>query len=122
MTEFKIGDVVRFKEDKEGDINVIVKAIDGYLLCVSACGERWVRATSFGVELVHRPDPQADIKQAIREVLLSVEFMEAFAAAWMKTPLPIAMQNESRHEIINAKDLAMWGISEPATEATNDPT
>jgi hypothetical protein len=60
--------------------------------------------------------------QAIREVLLSDEFMTKFAAAWMKTPLPISMQYESRHEIINAKDLAMWGISEPATEATNDPT
>ena len=82
MTDFKIGDVVRFKEDKEGDINVIVKAIDGYLLCVSTCGERWVRATSLGVELVNRHDPQADIKQAIREVLLSDEFMAAFAAAF----------------------------------------
>ena len=30
-----------------------------------------------------------DIKQAIREVLLSDEFMAKFAAAWMKTPLPI---------------------------------
>ena len=30
-----------------------------------------------------------DIKQAIREVLLSGEFLGAFAAAWMKTPLPI---------------------------------
>jgi len=27
------------------------------------------------------------IKQAIREVLLSEEFLKAFAAAWMKTPL-----------------------------------
>ena len=27
------------------------------------------------------------IKEAIREVLLSEEFLTAFAAAWMKTPL-----------------------------------
>jgi hypothetical protein len=80
----------------------------------------WV--SPYSCELVHRHDPQADLIQAIREVLLSDEFMKAFAAAWMKTPLPISMQYESRHEIINAKDLAMWGISEPATEATNDPT
>lgn len=27
------------------------------------------------------------IKQAIREVLLSDEFLKAFAAAWLKTPI-----------------------------------
>lgn len=27
------------------------------------------------------------LKQAIREVLLSKEFLEAFAAAWQKTPI-----------------------------------
>ena len=27
------------------------------------------------------------IKQAIREVLLSEEFLKAFAAAWLKTPI-----------------------------------
>ena len=27
------------------------------------------------------------IKQAIREVLLSEEFMKAFVAAWLKTPM-----------------------------------
>lgn len=32
-------------------------------------------------------DQNADIKQAIREVLLSEEFLKAFAAAWQKTPL-----------------------------------
>lgn len=28
-----------------------------------------------------------EIKQAIREVLLSEEFLKAFAAAWVKTPI-----------------------------------
>ena len=32
-------------------------------------------------------DQNADIKQAIREVLLSEEFLKAFAAAWLKTPI-----------------------------------
>ena len=32
-------------------------------------------------------DQNADIKQAIREVLLSEEFLAAFAAAWLKTPI-----------------------------------
>lgn len=32
-------------------------------------------------------DPKDDIKQAIREVLLSEEFLAAFAKAWQKTPL-----------------------------------
>jgi hypothetical protein len=32
-------------------------------------------------------DPVSEIKQAIREVLLSDEFLKAFAAAWQKTPL-----------------------------------
>ena len=111
MTEFKIGDVVwvraefcgyRGKRDR-----LTLKVGDGETVAIEGdC----------------KADIEYDIKQAIREVLLSDEFMKAFAAAWMKTPLPISMQYESRHEIINAKDLAMWGISEPATEATDDPT
>jgi hypothetical protein len=47
----------------------------------------------------------ADIKQAIREVLLSDEFMKAFAAAWMKTPLPMAMDCEPK-EPTRAQQLA----------------
>ena len=125
MTDFKIGDVVRLKTDGPDKLKLIVRdrdATDGQILCRSECSQRIIWASPLSCELVHRPDPQADLKQAIREVLLGDEFMAKFAAAWMKTPLPISMQYESRHEIINAKDLAMWGISEPATEATNDPT
>ena len=123
MTHFKIGDVVRLKKDEPERLNLVLVKFDGQgAFGVSDCGRRRTWAAFEDCELVNRPDSQADIKQAIREVLLSDEFMTKFAAAWMKTPLPISMQYESRHEIINAKDLAMWGISEPATEATNDPT
>lgn len=123
MTDFKIGDVVRLKKDEPERLNLVLVKFDGQgAFGVSDCGRRRTWAAFEDCELVNRPDSQADIKQAIREVLLSDEFMTKFAAAWMKTPLPISMQYESRHEIINAKDLAMWGISEPATEATNDPT
>ena len=123
MTHFKIGDVVRLKKDEPERLNLVLVKFDGQgAFGVSDCGRRRTWAAFEDCELVNRPDPQADLQQAIREVLLSDEFMTKFAAAWMKTPLPISMQYESRHEIINAKDLAMWGISEPATEATNDPT
>jgi hypothetical protein len=83
MGQFKIGDVVRLKGDTERDINVIVRAIqDGYMLCVSNCGERWVRVWRGGHELVNRPDPQADLKQAIREVMLSKDLLEPLTAAF----------------------------------------
>lgn len=39
---------------------------------------------------------EADLAQAIREVLLSDEFMTAFAAAWMKTPLPLSMHFDDK--------------------------
>ena len=52
-----------------------------------------------------RPYSEPDLKQAIREVLLGDEFMAKFAAAWMKTPIPIQE----------------FAIGEPSTEATNDP-
>ena len=79
----KIGDIVRLKGDTERDINVVVRAIqDGYMLCVSNCGERWVRVWRTGHELVHRPDPQAELQQAIREVLLSKELLEPLTAAF----------------------------------------
>ena len=78
MTEFKIGDVVwvraefcgyRGKRDR-----LTLKVGDGETVAIEGdC----------------KADIEYDIKQAIREVLLSDEFMAAFAAAWMKTPLPL---------------------------------
>ena len=54
-----------------------------------------------------------DMKQAIREVLLSGEFMTKFAAAWMKTPLPMAMHfNDKDQERIQS--LRDYPFAEPA--------
>ena len=119
MTEFRIGDVVRIKNKVEL-VDLIVRDIaQGFYKCVSTCGYFEYSKAACDLELVNRPDPQADIKQAIREVLLSDEFMKAFAAAWMKTPLPIPMAmhfDDKDHERI--KSLADYPFGEP-TEATN---
>ena len=99
MTDFKIGDVVRLKTDGPSKLKMIVRDIDltdGQILCRSECSQRIMWASPLSCDLVDRPDPHADIKQAIREVLLSDEFMAAFAAAWMKTPLPLAMHFDSK--------------------------
>ena len=90
MTDFKVGDVVRVIDDASTPEALVVRSNQkGFILCVSECGERACWEADYSLELVHRPDPLADIKQTIREVLLSDKFMRAFAAAWMKTPLPI---------------------------------
>ena len=97
MTDFKIGDIVRLKTDTDKMLTLVIRGIgseaarsvDADALCISQCGMRFLWASFEELELVSCPDPQADIKQAIRKVLLSDEFMKAFAAAWMRTPLPI---------------------------------
>ena len=92
MTDFKIGDVVRLKTDGPDKLSLTLRCFDltdGTVLCMSECSRRITWVKTWELELVNRPDPQADIKQAIREVLLSDEFMKAFAAAFMKTPLPM---------------------------------
>ena len=107
MTDFKIGDVVRLKTDGPEREKLIVRdfdTTDGQMLCRSECSQRIIWASPYSCELVHRPDPQADIKQAIREVLLSEEFMKAFAAAFMVAPFPFEIP------------------CDPKIEATNDPT
>ena len=67
MTEFKIGDVVRLKTDGPERLPLIVRSIEtqshgDFTLCVSECGNRISWADPDALELVHRPDPQADIK------------------------------------------------------------
>ena len=90
MADFKVGDIVRLKTDEPERLPLILKEFDGDgALFRSECGRRCTWAAFDEVELIDRRDPQTDIKQAIREVLLSDEFMAKFAAAWMKTPLPI---------------------------------
>lgn len=114
MTNFEIGDVVRFKGDSPDRLKLIVRDIEhGFASCVSDCEKRRVHAWLTEIELVDRPDPQAELKQAIREVLLSDEFMAKFAAAWMKTPLPLAMNYNTGFEIKNGSELAPMPESEP---------
>ena len=126
MTKFKIGDVVRLKTDEPERLPLIVRTIEtqshgDFTLCVSECGRRVSWADPGALELVNRPDPQADLKQAIREVLLSDEFMTAFAAAWMKTPIPylhdISFDNLKPGETLTGN--YVW-LGE-GTEAPNDP-
>ena len=89
--EFRIGDRVRFKHDASEIAVLVVRATLGHagLLCVSECGRRVAWAQPDEVDLDHRPGPTTnnEIQQAIREVLLSEEFLAAFAAAWLKTPI-----------------------------------
>ena len=83
MKEFKVGDVVRLKKEKADSLKLVIRGVDTTnrirsYLCVSKCGQRISWAAFDEMQLVSRPDPQADLKQAIREVLLSDEFMLAF--------------------------------------------
>ncbi len=89
MTKFNIDDVVRLKTDSPKRLRLIVRSIDSDRLeCTSECERRRVISHGDDFELVERPDPQADMKQAIREVLLSDEFMTAFAAAFLSATVP----------------------------------
>ena len=106
MTNFKIGDVVRLKSDNDEKPNSVVRSIyldsekvSSEAFCVSECGKRIFWALSSNLELVNRPDPQADLKQAIREVLLSEEFMAAFAAAFMVAPFPFEIPCDPKIEV-----------------------
>ena len=114
MADFKVGDVVRFKTDEPGRLPLIVRDSEGeFLHCSSECKRR--RATSHfsDLELVNRPDPQADLKQAIRDVLLSDEFMAAFAAAWRKTPIPMAIYFDDKGQQ-RIQSLAGYPFGEPS--------
>ena len=90
MTDFKIGDVVWVRakvwnRSRHPDRLVLEVGNGEVMAGESDC----------------RPYAEPDIKQAIREVLLSDEFMKAFAAAFIKTAFPFEMQ---------------------VVEATSDPT
>ena len=83
---FNVGDRVRFKDDKTNQYWSVVNIYPSIskVQILSDCGN-----ISKVVEplLLVPYDPVSEIKQAIREVLLSEEFLTAFAAAWQKTPL-----------------------------------
>ena len=106
MTDFKIGDVVRIVGGSSRKWKIDSFA-DGKARIV------FRKKLEYGTQLIALKDivladPQADLKQAIREVLLSDEFMAKFAAAWMKTPIPMV-----RYEIIDANDPAPLRKAEP---------
>ena len=122
MTDFKIGDVVRLKTDEPERLPLILKEFDGNgAMFRSECGRRCTWAAFCDVELIERRDPKAELQQAIREVLLSDEFLTAFAAAWMKTPIPMAISPTKRDQEL-IESLRDYPFGEPSTEATNDPT
>jgi hypothetical protein len=83
---FKIGDKVRFQNDPPNQHWSIVNIYPSIskVQILSDCGN----ISKVVDPLLLVPfDPVSEIKQAIREVLLSDEFLKAFAAAWQKTPI-----------------------------------
>ena len=83
---FNIGDRVRFKDDATNHHWSIVNIYP-------SISKVQVLSSDGNISKVVEPlllvpyDPVSEIKQAIREALLSDEFLEAFAAAWVKTPI-----------------------------------
>ena len=117
MTEFKIGDKVWVElqvVEASGDMIQVVSDPNQQPYQTAVLG--WAHASDL------RSSAGPDMKQAIRKVLLSDEFMTAFAAAWMKTPLPylhdVSFGNLKPGETLIG-DYVWLG---EATEATNDPT
>lgn len=83
---FNIGDKVRFQNDPQNQHWSIVNIYPAIskVQILSDCGN----ISKVVDPLLLVPfDPVSEIKQAIREVLLSDEFLKAFAAAWQKTPI-----------------------------------
>ena len=86
MTKFKVGDVVRIVGGSSRKWRIDSFA-DGKARIV------FRKKLDYGMQLVDVKnivlvDPQADMKQAIREVLLSDEFMTTFAAAFLSATVP----------------------------------
>ena len=83
---FNIGDRVRFKDDKTNQYWSVVNIYPSIskVQVLSDCGN--ISKVVEPLSLVAF-DPASEIKQAIREVLLDDEFLRAFAAAWVKTPI-----------------------------------
>lgn len=121
MTDFKIGDVVRLKTDEPDRLPLVIKEFDGNgAMCRSECGRRCTWAAFSDFELITRPDPHAELAeviqkvfQATRDLLLSDEFMTAFAAAWMKTPLPLSMHFDGK-DGERVQSLADYPFGEPS--------
>lgn len=88
---FKINDRVRLKHDNKENPSLTVRSEVGgqRFLCISDCGQRMVWACDRELELVER---NTDLKQAIREVLLSEDFLEEFAKAFASNLPPSTIQ------------------------------
>lgn len=85
---FKSGDRVRLKDDGSDKTWIVYSVfweMNEVLILGFEKNETCHRLVN-PAEIV-LVDQHADIKQAIREVLLSDEFLKAFAAAWVKTPM-----------------------------------
>lgn len=85
---FKSGDRVRVKDDNSGKtwiVSSVFRELNEVLIQGFEKNETCHRLVN-PAEIV-LVDQNEDIKQAIREVLLSEEFLKAFAAAWVKTPI-----------------------------------
>ena len=85
---FKGGDRVRLKDD-DSDKTWIVYGVFWEMneALIMGFGENTTCHRLVNPAEIVLVDQHADIKQAIREVLLSDEFLKAFAAAWVKTPI-----------------------------------
>ena len=109
MTEFKIGDKVWVElqvVEASGDMIQVISDPNQQPYQTAVLG--WAHASDL------RSSAGPDLQQAIREVLLSDEFMKAFAAAWMKTPLPMAIPPTKRDQelIESLKDYPFGKASE----------
>lgn len=85
---FKGGDRVRLKDD-DSDKTWIVCSVFWEMneALIMGFGENTTCHRLVNPAEIVLVDQNEDIKQAIREVLLSEEFLAAFAAAWLKTPI-----------------------------------
>lgn len=85
---FNVGDRVRLEHDHPDSIWVVMMVYEDTgrigILHSTKDGSQMLWVNPSRLTLIDR---YADLKQAIREVLLSYEFLEAFAAAWQKTPI-----------------------------------
>ena len=84
---FNIGDKVRLEHDHPDSIWVVVMVYEDTgrigILHSTKDGSQMLWVNPSRLTLVDR---HADLKQAIREVLLSEEFLKAFLKAYMETP------------------------------------
>jgi hypothetical protein len=110
MTTFKIGDLVKLKNTKGPTWRIIGDGDSSqfdFRIYSKGSGGRWVYA-----EEIESVDQLGNLKQAIREVLLSDEFMKAFVEAFLASPIPLSLKSIYHAE----DDLVVWNPAK-ASEA-----